>query len=155
MLVGGMINSFKIEQAGKNAYTHHPPLAIVNSEKFTSDLIALCYNVGLPVGTRFTHINDYESSPVNALNTNLLLKRCTCVVAHDRIPESIIINTLHRKLINKELIGTYIQIERLDHEDEIKALQQKFSPTGLNVVFIETAKNETTGIIDLVFHTNR
>ena len=169
LLVGNMINLFKIEQASTTKQlTSLPPLTVVNSEMFTSDLSALGYSIGLPVDTKFLHVfNNVNSeylipdpfSSIDKTNIVGLLKRSTCVIVDDKKYESIINNVLRYKLLNKELTSIYIQVVRLnsiswlDHEDEINVLQNKFSPTGLKVVFIETAKNKKTGIVDLVFHT--
>lgn len=165
LLIGNIVNLFKIEQASTATQRASlPPLTVVNSEMFTSDLSALGYNIGLPVDTKFLHVfnneylrPDYFTS-IDKSNIVGLLKRSTCVIVDDKKYESIINNVLRYKLLNKELNSTYIQVVRLssrswlDHEDEIKVLQNKFSPTGLKVVFIEAAKNKKTGIVDLIFY---
>ena len=166
LLVGNMINLFKNEQAIVTAQrTSVPPLTIVNGETLTSDLLTLGYNIGIPPQTKLLHVFniEYDSPefqlPVDKTNIVGLLRKSTSVVVDAKKYESTINNLLRYKLINKEITGTYVQVMRLrsnrwvDHEDEIKVLQNKFSPRGLKVVFIETAKNKRTGIVDLVFHT--
>lgn len=166
LLVGNMINLFKNEQTDiTTRRTSVSPLTIINSEMYTNDLITLGYNIGLPLETKFLHIfdTDYEKldfqSPIDKSNITTLLKRSTCVIVDNVKYEPSVNHVMRHKLFDVELTGVYVQVMRLsskhwlDHEDEINVLQNKFSPTGLKVVFIETAKTKKTGIVDLIFHT--
>lgn len=166
LLVGNIINLFKNEQIDlTTSRIAAAPMTVVNNQVFTNDLMTLVHKIGIPVETKLLHVFDMKNdtsffqSPLDGSNIINLLKTSTSVIIDDEKYVSTINNCLRYKLNNKEITGTYVQVMRLssrhwlDHQDEIKVYQNKFSPTGLKVVFIETAKCKRTGIVDLVFHT--
>lgn len=166
MLVGEMVRKFRLTQEDVKAiYKTEQPLTVVNSEMFTSDILTLAYNIGLPINTKILHIFDYEyvhrppnlKPPFRSLDVVDLLKKYATVVVDDHKGGTHIQRVL-TDIANTKLSG-YVQVLRLApsirpdrndfQSDEVKRIKNSFSLQGLKVVFIQTFKNKDTGIVTL------